>query len=150
MRLASFIVALLLLAGSVDPTRGWLIALVVVSGLAAMRWRSWRPFTLRPAFDLRLGAFALAVLLLAGVIDPTKSWLIAMTVVAGVAMVSPGILSLDGHEHDGWYFNHGAHINRGWRILHGAHFVHGPRGFRRDWRAWDARWGGDWDGEDLR
>ena len=137
MRLATFIIALLLLAGSVDPTRAWLITLVVVAGLAAMRWRSWRPFTLRPAFDLRLGAFALAVLLLAGVVDPTKGWLIATTVVAGLAMLDPGLLSLEGHQYRGW------HINHGWRIA-------GGRGFRRDWRAWDARWGGDWDGEDLR
>jgi hypothetical protein len=136
MRLATFVIALLLLAGSVDPTRGWLIAFVVVSGLAAMRWHSWRPFTLRPALDLRLGAFALAVMLLAGVIDPTRDWLIATTVVAGLAMFDPGLLSLDAHHHD-WRWD------RRWRFR-------GGRGFRRDWRAWDARWGNDWDGEDWR
>src|SRR5205823_10379967 len=78
MRLVTFIIALLLLAGSVDPTRGWLIALVVVSGLAAIRWRTWAPFSFRPAIDLRLAMFVIAVLLLAGTIDPTRDWLIVL------------------------------------------------------------------------
>jgi phosphatidylserine synthase len=130
MRLATFVIALLLLAGSVDPTRGWLIALVVASGLAATRWRSWRPFTLRPALDVRMAAFVLAALLLAGVIDPTRQWLIVTAVVSGVALVSPRMLALDSRSRD-----------RGWR-------VYGGRGFRDDWRRWDVRWGAEWDGED--
>ena len=102
MRLLTFIIALLLLGGAVEPTRGWLIALVVLSGLAAVRWRSWRPFTLRPAFDVRLATFVLAVLLLAGVIGPTRNWLIGLSVAAGIAMAMPRLFSL-GPVHDrGW------------------------------------------------
>ncbi len=40
-RLTVFIIALLLLAGAVEPSQGWLIALAVVSGLSLF-W--WRPF----------------------------------------------------------------------------------------------------------
>ena len=95
MRLASFIIALLLLDGSVDPTRGWLIALTVVTGLAAFRPRFWGALSLRPAIDVRLGAFVFAVLLLAGAIEPTKDWLIGLTVVTGIAMVAPKVISID-------------------------------------------------------
>ncbi len=94
MRLLTFVLALMLLGGAVAPTRGWLIALVMLAGLAMARWRSWRPFMLRPAFDMRLGAFILAVLLLAGTIEPTRSWLAALSAVAGIAMVLPGIVRI--------------------------------------------------------
>src|SRR5207302_5929355 len=89
MRLVTFIIALLLLAGSVDPTRGWLIALVVVSGLAAIRWRTWAPFSFDPAIDLRLATLVIAVLLLAGTIDPTRDWLTVPAVISGLALFTP-------------------------------------------------------------
>ena len=95
MRLFAFIVALLLLAGSIDPTRGWLIALVVVTGLSAIRPRFWNWLHVRPALDLRLAAFVLAALLLAGTVDPTREWLIALSVVTGLAMVMPRAFGLD-------------------------------------------------------
>ncbi|MDE3096799.1 MAG: hypothetical protein KGK07_12500 [Chloroflexota bacterium] len=100
MRLLTFIIALLLLGGAVGPTRGWLIALVVLAGLAAVRWRSWRPFSLRPAFDVRLATFVVAVLLLAGVIEPTRGWLIGLSIAAGIAMVMPRLFSV-GPAHEG-------------------------------------------------
>lgn len=96
MRLAAFIIALLLLAGSMDPTRGALIALTVVTGIAAVRPRFWSPFDLDLALDLRLASFVLAILLLAGAVDPTREWLIALSAVTGAAMIAPGALSLDG------------------------------------------------------
>ena len=36
MSIAAFIIALLLLGGSIDPTRGWLITMVVLTGVAGM------------------------------------------------------------------------------------------------------------------
>ena len=72
MRLFAFIIAVSLLAGWMDPTRGWLIALVVATGLAAVRPRFWNWFHVRPSNDLRLVSFILAILLLAGVVDPTR------------------------------------------------------------------------------
>lgn len=95
MRLLAFIVALLLLAGTVDPTRGWLIALVVLTGLAAFRPRFWGSLSVRPAIDVRLAAFVFAILLLAGTIEPTRDWLIGLTIVTGVAMVCPKLLCVD-------------------------------------------------------
>ena len=59
MRVIGFIIALLLLDGAVEPTQGWLIALVVVTGLAVFRPRPWSPLHLRPAIDERLVAFVL-------------------------------------------------------------------------------------------
>ena len=145
MRLVTFIIALLLLAGSVDPTRGWLIALVVMSGLSAMRWRTWRPFSLRPAIDLRLAAFVLAVLLLAGTIDPTRDWLIALSIVSGLAMFMPRMFGTWSFD-DGWGawpFDHERHEER---IARRA-----ERRARRHWRRF-ARWtgDGDWDSQDSR
>jgi hypothetical protein len=96
MRLLAFVLALLLLAGNIDPTRGWLITLVVLTGLAAVRPRFRVPFDVRPRFDVRLASFVLAVLLLAGTIDPTRDWLIALAAVTGVAAVMPRVLTLDG------------------------------------------------------
>ena len=95
MRLAAFVISLLLLDGAVDPTRGWLIALVVVTGISMMRPRFRGMLTVKPAIDLRLGAFALACLLLAGTVEPTKDWLIGLSILTGFVMVMPGILSID-------------------------------------------------------
>jgi hypothetical protein len=108
VRLFAFILVLLLLAGSVDATRGWLIALVVVTGISALRPRFWNWFRVRPSNDLRLVSFILAILLLAGVVDPTRDWLIALTVVTGLALTAPGfgidLLGLNRHDHNdyGW------------------------------------------------
>ena len=96
MRLLAFVLALLLLAGNIEPRRGWLITLVVLTGLAAVRPRFWSPFDLRPRLDARLAAFVLAILLLAGTVDPTRDWLIALAAVTGVAAFMPGVFSLDG------------------------------------------------------
>lgn len=98
MRLLAFVLALLLLAGEVDADRGWLIALVVLTGMAAFRIRPWRGLSLRPALDVRMGSFVLAVLLLAGAIDPAKDWLIVLSAVTGVALLMPGLVSLDDRE----------------------------------------------------
>ncbi|MEX2246384.1 MAG: hypothetical protein WEC75_06830 [Dehalococcoidia bacterium] len=100
MRLGAFIVALLLLAGSVDPTRGWLIALVVLSGFAALRPRFGASLRVRPVIDARLASFVLAVLLLAGTVDATRDWLIAMAAVSGVAAFFPRMFSIDLDRRD--------------------------------------------------
>ena len=149
MRLAAFVLALLLLAGSVDPTRGWLIALVVVTGLSALRPRFWNWFHVRPSNDLQLASFVLAVLLLAGVVDPTRGWLIALTVVTGLAMMTPrhgfGLLGVArfGHDHDDDSERYGVR----WRRRAG-------RWSNRADRDWDRRmdrraargddWGDEW------
>jgi hypothetical protein len=112
MRLLAFVLALLLLAGSIDPTRGWLITLVVLTGLAAVRPRFRAPFDVRPRLDVRLASFVLAVLLLAGTIDPTRDWLIALAAVTGVAAFMPRVFALDGflgfdrgRRHRRWHWN---------------------------------------------
>lgn len=115
--LIAFIIALLLLAGSVEPTQGWLIALVVVTGAAAMRLRPWAPLRLRPALDLRMVAFVLSVLLLAGTVDATRDWLIGLSIATGLATFAPRLISLDGHD------RHDRHARR--------------------WRAQYRRWNGD-------
>ncbi|MHB8377864.1 MAG: hypothetical protein ACYDEB_13055 [Dehalococcoidia bacterium] len=125
MRLLTFIIALLLLGGAVDPTRGWLIALAVLSGLAAVRWRSWRPLTLHPAFDVRLATFVLAVLLLAGVIEPTRDWLIALSIASGIAMVMPRMFSL------------GAGGRREWASLRPRAHFYNSRGGTHTLFGWD-------------
>ncbi len=128
MRLGGFIIAILLLAGAVDPTRGPLIALTVLSGLAAVRWRPWRPFSAQAAPDARLATFVLAVLLLAGVIDPTRGWLAGLTVAAGLAVTDAG----------GWFHTHERHWVGAvpyWRF--------GPGGRRSYGRE-------HWDGDDWR
>ena len=107
MRLAAFILAILLLAGDIDPTRGWQITLVVFTGIAAFRIHLWWPFSPRPALDVRMGAFLLAVLLLAGTIEPTKDWLIALAAVTGVAMVAPKLVSLDDNSSRVYWRRHG-------------------------------------------
>lgn len=99
--LIAFIIALLLLGGAVEPTQGWLIALVCVTGASAMRLRPWSPLSLRPAFDLRMVAFVLSVLLLAGTVDATRDWLIGLSIATGMATFMPRIISLDrGDRHD--------------------------------------------------
>jgi hypothetical protein len=120
MRLAAFILSLLLLAGTVEATTGWLAAVAVFTGLAAFRLHLFWPFAPRPAFDVRMAAFVLALLLVAGAVDPTRGWLIGLTIATGVAMVCPGIISIDG--------------DRGRR-----------RWQRRRWDRWAA-----WDAESFR
>ena len=108
MGVLGFILALLLLAGTVDPTQGWLIALTVVTGLAAVRLRFGDGLSVRPAFDVRLGAFIFAVMLLVGVIEPTKDWLIGLSIVTGVAAFMPRMVALDRGWWERW------HWRRGW------------------------------------
>lgn len=116
MAIAAFVIALILLGGAADPTRSWLIALVALSGASAMRLRPWAPLRLRPALDLRLASFVLAVLLLAGTVEANRDWLIAMSVVSGFAAFMPRVIALDDREH--------------------------RRGRRRRWREWpDLEWG---------
>lgn len=93
MRWIAFLLSLLLLAGTVDPARGWLIALVVLTGIATVR----PSFSgaLRVAFDVRLAAFAVCVLLLAGAIDPTRGWLIVLAAATGFAAFMPRMFHAD-------------------------------------------------------
>ena len=149
MRLFAFIVALLLLAGSIDPGRGWLIALVVVTGVSALRPRFWNWLDVRPAIDLRLASFVLAVLLLGGAIDPARDWLIVLAVVTGLAMIAPRMIGVDcfGRDRDG---------RREWRWQHRMDRW-SARAARADddWSRWERRmdrrrarhadgWGDDW------
>ena len=53
-RLSVFIIALLLLAGAVEPSKGWLIALAVLSGLSLLRGRSFWPFHRPDRFARRM------------------------------------------------------------------------------------------------
>ena len=120
MRLASFVLALLLLTRSIDPTTGWLATLAVLTGIAAFRIHVFWPFSPRPALDLRMAASVLAILLLAGTIEATQAWLIALSIVTGAALVCPGIVALDAGR--------GGSLSRG-----------------RRWERWTA-----WDGERFR
>jgi len=52
-RLSVFIIALLLLAGAVEPSKGWFIALAVLSGLSLVRGRFW-PFYRPDRFARRM------------------------------------------------------------------------------------------------
>jgi hypothetical protein len=127
MRILAFVLALLLLAGNVEPTKGWLIVLVVLTGLAAFRMRAWQGFVPHPALDVRMAAFVLAVMLLAGAVEANKDWLIALSAVTGVAAFMPNIISLSGGGgRDDWNWGR-------WR---------GPRRARR--------WVADWEGDDWR
>lgn len=123
MTILAFVLALLLLAGTVDPERGWLITLVVLTGIPAMRLRFWRPLDVRPALDVRLAAFVLAILLLAGTVDATRDWLIALAAVTGVAAFMPRLISLED-----------PHRER----AHRAHFRRIRRARRQDDWDWDA------------
>lgn len=114
MRPTIFAFALLLLAGWLDPSRYWLAYMVVLTGIDAFRLAPWHPFRLRPRLNVRMISFALAVLLLAAVIDPTRAWMIAFTATTGVAMLMPGLVSLDeprggrrGRRHIDWTFSDG-------------------------------------------
>jgi outer membrane murein-binding lipoprotein Lpp len=151
MRLLAFILALLLLAGTVDPTRGWLIALTVVTGLAAFRPGFRQILSVRPAVDVRLAAFVLAVLLLAGTVDSTRDWLIGLTIVTGVAMVCPKIISVDlfGERERTrfWYWTTDSPWGRramdgGWGTRAQAEFDHWS-GSRREPRRHRDDWGED-------
>ncbi len=98
MRPTIFVMALLLLAGWLDPSRLWLTYMVVLAGIDAFRLTPWAPVRLRPRLNLRMGPFLLSVLLLAGVVDPVKDWLIVLTAVTGVALFMPGLVSFDDRE----------------------------------------------------
>lgn len=133
MRILSFVLALLLLAGTVDPTRGWLITLVVLTGLAAFRPTFGHPLEFRPKLDMRLGAFVLAVLLLAGTVEANRDWLIALAGVTGVAAFMPGIISLGGpRRRDRWEWEWSWREPQQWR-----------RGRRASSRRTDT-WGDEW------
>jgi hypothetical protein len=152
MRLLAFVLALLLLAGSVDPTRGWLITLVVLTGLAALRPRFWNWLDMRLAIDARLAAFVLACLLLAGTIDPTKDWLIALSAVTGVAAFMPRVFAADLFG-----FNGGRDSGRRWACGPAFRWDNDDWAGRLDrkWARFDRRmdrrsrrqsgnWGDDW------
>ena len=128
MRILAFVLALLLLAGNVEPTKGWLIVLVVLTGMAAFRIRPWHGFVPRPALDVRMASFVLAVVLLAGAVEANKDWLIALSAVTGVAAFMPNLVSLSGGGRDDWRWRH-------WR---------GPR------RRYDRSWAWDWEGDEWR
>ena len=134
MRLATFIIALLLLAGSVDPTKGWLIALVVFAALAVARPFRRGLLDLRPNLEIaRVATLTLAALLLAGTIDPTRDWLIALTAVAGVSAFMPGLLGGGSRWDDLRPWPSARECTRG--------HDRGRDRFDREW-AWD--WGDDW------
>lgn len=130
---AAFVIALLLLGGTIDPTRGWLIALVVITGIAAFGIRSLDLTHMRPHLDLRLAAFVFSALLLAGAVDANKDWLIGLSIVTGLAAFMPRVLSLDGGRHDRW----------GW----GSHWRSERRRSRRA-RRWEAAHWDEWDGRE--
>lgn len=99
MAIVAFVIALLLLAGTVAPDDGWLIALTVVSGLAAVRLFDGG-VPVRPRLDVRLAAFVLSALLLAGATEPTRDWLIALSIVTGVAAFMPRLVSFERRRRD--------------------------------------------------
>jgi len=124
MRILAFVLALLLLAGTVDPTRGWLITLVVLTGLSAFGLsHMWRLIP-EPRLDVRMVSFVLAVLLLAGTVDADKDWLIALSAVTGVAAFMPDVLSLDARSHGG----------RWWRRSYRRRYAGAWRDWEDDWR----------------
>jgi hypothetical protein len=135
MRLFAFILAVLLLAGSIDPTRGWLITLVVITGLAATRLHHGYFWRGHPTIDARLAAFVLAILLLAGTIDPTRDWLIGLTAVTGVAAFMPRMFSIDAL---------GLGYRDGPRRRRGFDWDRWERRMDRHWRRRSSHWGDDW------
>ncbi len=112
MRVLAFVISLLLLGGAVETESAWLVALSVVAGIAAFRLYPWRFFIPRPTFDVRMASFVLAVLLAVGAVDATKDWLIAMSIVSGVAAFMPGVISLEGGDDRHWRGRWG---RRAWR-----------------------------------
>jgi hypothetical protein len=144
--LIAFVIALLLLGGGIESEQGWLIALTVVTGLAALRPRPWN--LLRPALDMRLGAFVLAVLLLAGTVDPTREWLIALSIVTGLAAFMPSVLRLDGWDDGGgwWWSGRPAWLER--RRQRAARDQRSwERWQRRFDRQFDRRWDREFDAD---
>jgi hypothetical protein len=144
MRLFAFILALLLLGGSMDPTRNHLILLTVITGIAWMRIRPWNLFQPRPEIDLRFAGFLIAVLLLAGTIDPTKGWLIALTVVTGLSIFMPRLFAIDplgfndrghGRWHRSW------HWDWDWDWPESGDE---DEGTDRRWRRWERRMNRRW------
>lgn len=114
MRPTIFAFALLLLAGWLDPSRFWLVYMAVLTGIDAFRITPWAPLRLRPRLNVRMASFVLSLLLLASVVDPTKDWLIVLSAVTGVAMLWPGLVSLDKprrvhreRRHLDWTFSDG-------------------------------------------
>jgi hypothetical protein len=95
LRIAAFIIALALLAGSAAD-HGWFAAGAVLSGLAALRPRPWAPLSLKPALDARLLSFVLWTLFAFQAVEAERNWLIALAAVNGVAAFFPGLISLDG------------------------------------------------------
>lgn len=128
MRLAVFIISLMLLAGTVDATTGWLAVLASLAGIAAFRLYPWRLFIPRPTFDVRMASFVLALLLAFGAVDATKDWLIAMSAVSGVAAFMPGIMSLEDRrgERGNWWGSCDGSDRRSRRL-------------ERRWRRWEQR-----------
>lgn len=133
MRIGAFVVAVLLLAGNVDPTRGWLIVLVVLTGLAFTRLHQSGIWRWHPPVDARLAAFVLAILLLAGTVDPTRDWLIALTVLTGVAAFMPRLFALDAPRGGDWRMGHRRFDWDRWE-----------RKMDRHWRRRSDRFGDDW------
>jgi hypothetical protein len=100
MRILAFILALLLLGGAVEAGQMWLSVLVGLTAAGAMRLSFSDAFVVRPRLDVRLASLVLAVLLLAGAVEASRDWLIAMSAVAGVAAFAPGIVSLEPGRRD--------------------------------------------------
>jgi len=124
-RMLAFVLALLLLAGSVDPTRGWMVTLTVLTGLGALRRPWWRFGPPRLALDLRLAAFALAVVLLTGAVEPARDWFVVLSVVTGLAAFMPRLLAFDAGE---W---RASRRERAWARR------------ERRWQGWVEDWEGD-------
>lgn len=133
MRIGAFVVALLLLAGDIDPTRGWLIALVVLTGLAFTRLHHSGIWHWRPPVDTRLAAFVLAILLLAGTVDPTRDWLIGLTVVTGIAAFAPRLFALDAPRGGDWRMRHRRFDWDRWERKMDRHWRHDTDRFGDDW-----------------
>ncbi len=116
MRLLTFLLSLLLLAGALEANTLWLTVLASLAGTAAFRLYPWRLFIPRPVLDVRMASFVLSMLLLVGVAAATKDWLIVMAAVAGAAAFMPGLVSLEDRSEP----------SKRWRGRFG----------RREWR-WD-------------
>ena len=84
---------------------------------------------------MRLGAFVFAVLLLAGVMDANRDWLIGLAAVTGVAAFMPGMISLGGRRRrNRWDWEWMWDEPREWR----------GRRRRVSVRKNDDPWGDDW------
>jgi hypothetical protein len=87
LRLASFIIALLLAVSAIEPATGWFVALAALSG-AGILLRPWRLFVSLPA--LRIAVFVIALLLAIGVAEPGTGWLVTLAVLTGVELTGLG------------------------------------------------------------